>query len=128
MTTPRRSCQVRRIYDPPAPEDGTRVLVDRIWPRGVSKERAHLDEWCKEIAPSAELRKWYHHEPALFEEFARRYREELTEPTRAAALERLRELAKKRTLTLLTATTKSGISEAALLADLIASKEPSRNT
>jgi uncharacterized protein YeaO (DUF488 family) len=126
MTPRRKNCQVRRIYDPPAPEDGTRVLVDRIWPRGVSKAQAHLDEWCAEIAPSAELRKWYHHDPALFEEFARRYREELTEPARAAALEHLRELAKKQPLTLVTASTKAGISEAALLADLIAPKKRSR--
>ncbi|MGH3578943.1 MAG: DUF488 domain-containing protein, partial [Mycobacterium sp.] len=62
--SPRRNVQVRRIYDPPAPDDGIRVLVDRIWPRGVSKGRAQLDEWCKEIAPSTELRKWYHHDPA----------------------------------------------------------------
>ncbi|MGH3524709.1 MAG: DUF488 domain-containing protein [Mycobacterium sp.] len=125
--SPRRNVQVRRIYDPPAPDDGIRVLVDRIWPRGVSKDRAQLDEWCKEIAPSTELRKWYHHDPALFEEFARRYREELTEPAHAAALEHLRELAKKQTLTLLTATTHAEISEAALLADLIASRKRSRN-
>lgn len=118
MTT-RRNVQVRRIYDPVAPEDGIRVLVDRIWPRGVSKARAQLDEWCKEIAPSTELRKWYHHDPALFEEFARRYCEELTEPVQGAALEHLRELAKKQTLTLLTATANAEISEAALLADLI---------
>ncbi|MGH3536144.1 MAG: DUF488 domain-containing protein [Pseudonocardiaceae bacterium] len=125
--SPRRNVQVRRIYDPPAPDDGIRVLVDRIWPRGVSKGRAQLDEWCKEIAPSTELRKWYHHDPALFEEFARRYRDELTEPVHAAALEHLRELAKKQTLTLLTATTHAEISEAALLAGLVASRKRLRN-
>ena len=82
--TQRRNVKARRIYDPALPEDGTRVLVDRIWPRGVSKARAQLDEWCKDIAPSTELRKWYSHDPALFEEFARRYRDELSESTRAA--------------------------------------------
>lgn len=73
MTT--QTVRVRRIYDEPTPADGTRVLVDRIWPRGMTRARAHLDQWCKEIAPSTELRKWYHHDPARFEEFTRRYRE-----------------------------------------------------
>jgi uncharacterized protein YeaO (DUF488 family) len=119
--TQRRNVKARRIYDPALPEDGTRALVDRIWPRGVSKARAHLDEWCKDIAPSTELRKWYSHDPALFEEFARRYRDELSESTRAAALAHLRDLAKKRTLTLLTATKSADLSEAAVLADLVGS-------
>lgn len=118
----RRNAKARRIYDPVLPEDGTRVLVDRIWPRGVSKTRAHLDEWCKDIAPSTELRKWYSHDPALFEEFVRRYRDELTEPTRAAALSHLHDLAKERTLTLLTATKNVDLSEAAVLADLVGSQ------
>ncbi len=65
--------QVRRAYEDPAQGDGTRVLVDRIWPRGLTKARAALDEWCKEIAPSTELRKWYGHDPQRFEEFGRRY-------------------------------------------------------
>jgi uncharacterized protein YeaO (DUF488 family) len=68
--------QVRRAYEDPAQGDGTRVLVDRIWPRGLTKARAALDEWCKEIAPSTELRKWYGHDPERFEEFGRRYRAE----------------------------------------------------
>ncbi|MGH7290305.1 MAG: DUF488 domain-containing protein [Myxococcota bacterium] len=116
-----RNVQVRRIYEDPAPSDGIRVLVDRIWPRGVSKARAHLDEWCKDIAPSAELRTWYHHDPKLFEEFADRYRVELIEPGRAALLVHLRHLAERQMLTLLTATRAADISEAAVLADLIAS-------
>lgn len=124
--TQRRNVKARRIYDPALPEDGTRVLVDRIWPRGVSKARAQLDEWCKDIAPSTELRKWYSHDPALFEEFARRYRDELSESTRAAALAHLHDLAQKRTLTLLTATKNADLSEAAVLADLVVSgKRPS---
>ena len=85
--------QVRRVYDIRLPGDGTRVLVDRIWPRGMTKERASLDEWCKQIAPSTELRKWYGHDPARFEEFTRRYSEELTEPERAEALAQLRGVA-----------------------------------
>jgi uncharacterized protein YeaO (DUF488 family) len=111
--------RVRRVYDEPAPEDGIRVLVDRIWPRGLSKAKAELNEWCKEIAPSTALRKWYGHDPSKFEEFSRRYRLELTEPDRASALHRLRDLADRQPLTLLTATKQSNISEAAVLADLL---------
>ncbi|NEW37553.1 DUF488 domain-containing protein [Nocardia cyriacigeorgica] len=111
--------QIRRIYDDPAPDDGTRVLVDRLWPRGMSKERAHLDEWCKQIAPSTELRKWYDHEPARFNEFSRRYRAELSDSECAAELDHLRDLAARRMLTLLTATKDIEISEAAVLADLV---------
>jgi uncharacterized protein YeaO (DUF488 family) len=119
--TQRRNVKARRIYDPALPEDGARVLVDRIWPRGVSKARAQLDEWCKDIAPSTELRKWYSHDPALFEEFAHRYRDELSEPARAAAFAHLHDLAKQGTLTLLTATKNADLSEAAVLADLVGS-------
>jgi uncharacterized protein YeaO (DUF488 family) len=114
--------QVRRVYDPPQPDDGQRVLVDRLWPRGLSKERARLDDWCKEIAPSTELRKWYDHDPDRYAEFARRYRAELGDPARAAALAHLRELAGHGQLTLLTATRRSDISEAAVLADLLAQR------
>ena len=64
--------QVRRAYEEPTPGDGTRVLVDRLWPRGLSKEKADLDEWCKSVAPSTALRKWYDHDPERFEEFTRR--------------------------------------------------------
>jgi uncharacterized protein YeaO (DUF488 family) len=111
--------QVRRVYDPPDPDDGQRVLVDRLWPRGLSKERARLDDWCKEIAPSNELRKWYGHDPDRYAEFARRYRAELGDPERAAALAHLRELAGNGRLTLLTATKRSDISEATVLAGLL---------
>jgi uncharacterized protein YeaO (DUF488 family) len=119
---------VRRVYDDPSPADGTRVLVDRLWPRGVSKARARLDEWCKEIAPSTELRKWYHHDPVRFEEFTRRYREELTEAAHAAAIKHLLELAKRGTLTLLTATTDVDRSEAAVLSDLLSSRRADGKT
>lgn len=111
--------KVGRAYDRVARGDGARVLVDRIWPRGLSKERADLDEWCKVVAPSTQLRKWYHHDPARFEEFARRYRVELEDPERAQALAHLRELATHRNLTLLTATKQANISEAAVLAVLL---------
>lgn len=69
--------ELKRVYEPAATGDGFRVLVDRIWPRGVSKEKAHLDLWDRDVAPSDELRKWFNHEPSRYEEFRRRYREEL---------------------------------------------------
>jgi uncharacterized protein YeaO (DUF488 family) len=90
---------IRRIYEPPGKEDGLRVLVDRLWPRGVSKEDAALDLWLKDVAPSPELRTWFGHEPDRFEEFSIRYRAELeTNP----ALDRLLDMAREaETVTLL---------------------------
>jgi uncharacterized protein YeaO (DUF488 family) len=85
----------------------------------MTKEKADLDEWCKQVAPSDELRKWYKHAPERFEEFSRRYQQELTDPTRAQALAHLRELAKGTTLTLLTASRAVDISEATVLAALL---------
>jgi uncharacterized protein YeaO (DUF488 family) len=111
--------QVRRVYEEPDQGDGTRVLVDRIWPRGLSKAKAALDEWCKNVAPSTELRTWYGHDPDRFEEFSRRYQQELRDPQRAEALAHLRGLAGDRQLTLLTATRRADISEAAVLAALL---------
>jgi uncharacterized protein YeaO (DUF488 family) len=111
--------QVGRVYDQREPEDGARVLVDRLWPRGLTKNQADLDEWCKQVAPSAALRSWYGHDPHRFEEFGRRYRAELEEPERAQGLQHLRELAQHRTLTLLTATRHAETSEAVVLADLL---------
>jgi uncharacterized protein YeaO (DUF488 family) len=111
--------QVRRAYEESQPGDGTRVLVDRIWPRGLTKAKAALDEWCKDVAPSDELRKWYGHDPGRFEEFTRRYRLELQGPRQAEALAHLRGLAQMRQLTLLTGTRRPEISEAAVLAALL---------
>lgn len=111
--------RVARVYDEPRRTDGTRVLVDRLWPRGLSKEKAHLDEWCRSVAPSSSLRQWYAHDPDRFDEFARRYRAELDETERAEAVRHLRELAQQGALTLLTATKRADISEAAVLADLL---------
>lgn len=110
---------VGRAYDERERGDGTRVLVDRIWPRGLSKDEADFDEWCKEIAPSTELRKWYGHDPERFDEFTTRYREELKEPERAEVLEHLRALARNGNLTLITASKASDISQAAVLAEVI---------
>jgi uncharacterized protein YeaO (DUF488 family) len=111
--------QVRRAYDPAERDDGQRVLVDRLWPRGLSKERADLTEWCKEVAPSAELRQWYGHDPDRYDEFARLYRAELDDPDHAAAFTHLKEMAGHGRLTLLTGTKRSDISEATVLADLL---------
>ncbi|MBS1675068.1 MAG: DUF488 family protein [Actinobacteria bacterium] len=111
--------RVRRIYDEPESTDGKRVLVDRLWPRGVSKERAALFEWLKEVAPSTELREWYRHDPEKFAEFAERYAAELTAPPAADAFETLRDLAKDATVTLLTASKRADISEATVLRDLL---------
>jgi uncharacterized protein YeaO (DUF488 family) len=111
--------RVRRVYEAPSPQDGTRVLVDRIWPRGLRKDAARLDDWAKDVAPSTELRTWYRHDPAKFAEFRRRYTAELAEPGRREALDRLRALAANGPVTLLTATREPGLSEAAVLADLL---------
>lgn len=111
--------RVRRVYDPVEDDGGQRVLVDRLWPRGLSRSKARIDEWCKDVAPSTELREWYGHDPAKYDEFARRYRGELDDPVRAAALGQLRELSGSGTLTLLTATKDFAISQAAVLAELL---------
>lgn len=119
MARKQHDVRVRRAYDPPEDNDGTRVLVDRIWPRGLSKEKAHFDRWCKEVAPSTELRTWYKHDPEKFTEFEARYHAELAAPEAAAALDELRELADRGQLTLITASKRSDISQARVLADLI---------
>jgi uncharacterized protein YeaO (DUF488 family) len=109
--------RVRRVYDPPDPADGHRVLVDRLWPRGLAKSAAAVDEWLRVIAPSDELRRWYGHEVGKFAAFRKRYGAELRAPERADALAHLRELAGSGTLTLLTATRDVEHSQAAVLAE-----------
>jgi uncharacterized protein YeaO (DUF488 family) len=113
------SIRVRRVYDPPDPDDEARVLVDRIWPRGLRKDAARLDVWAKDVAPSTELRTWYQHDPAKFDEFRRRYTAELAQPGPSEALARLRALAAQRPVTLLTATRDVGLSQAAVLAEIL---------
>lgn len=115
MGKSRGEIRVARIYEDPSADDGTRILVDRLWPRGVSKEAARLDDWCKEVAPSDELRRWYGHDPERFEEFAARYRGELAEGEQAEALARIAARAEAGTVTLLTATKEPEISQAAVL-------------
>jgi uncharacterized protein YeaO (DUF488 family) len=102
MTTqsmPASHVKLKRVYDPVSPEDGVRVLVDRLWPRGLKKAHAAIDRWAKDIAPSTELRQWFGHDPQRWPEFRRRYIEELRQ--HAELLEELRSLARERPLTLL---------------------------
>lgn len=117
--TRRLDIRLGRIYDVPGADDGFRVLVDRLWPRGVSKVRADLDEWCAAVAPSDALRKWYGHLPERFEEFESRYLNELEDPRRAASVGHLRAMASRGRLTLLTATRDVEASQAAVLAGLL---------
>jgi len=112
--------RIGRVYDPPSADDGARVLVDRIWPRGLRKDAARLDEWAKDVAPSTELRTWYGHDPAKFDEFRRHYVAELAAPGQCEALARLRARAANGPVTLLTATRELDISQAAVLAGLLA--------
>jgi len=110
---------LKRVYDEPEPGDGTRVLVERLWPRGLSKERAHVDLWLKEIAPSRELRTWFGHDPVKFAEFRRRYKTELASETGQAALAQLRELAKQGPVTLVFAVHDTQHNNAVVLRDLL---------
>lgn len=91
--------KLKRVYEAPSKEDGYRILVDRLWPRGQRKDTAQLDEWNKDIAPSPALRKWFDHQPARFEAFSAQYREELA--TKTDDLGRLRDIAKTKRVTLL---------------------------
>jgi uncharacterized protein YeaO (DUF488 family) len=111
--------RLRRVYDDLVPDDGVRVLVDRVWPRGLTKAAVHLDEWATDIAPSTPLRRWYGHRPERFTEFRRRYLIELRDGQPAATVLRLRKLADTRTVTLLTATKDVEFSHAAVLIDLL---------
>lgn len=117
----RSRVRVRRIYDEPESADGTRVLVDRVWPRGMRKDAAELDEWCKQVAPSTELRKWYGHDEQLFDRFAESYRGELADEERAEVFEHLRSLSRSGPLTLLTASKQVDISHAEVLRELLGS-------
>ncbi|CAL9355154.1 DUF488 domain-containing protein [Streptomyces sp. enrichment culture] len=113
------SVRVRRIYEPPEPDDGVRILVDRLWPRGISKDAAHVDEWPKALTPSTELRRWYHAGEGSYEEFARRYEAELAAPEAAELLDGVRRSAQKGAVTLLTASKEPEHSHAAVLARLL---------
>ena len=122
-----KSVKYRRIYDEPSSMDGLRILVDRIWPRGVRKEDAHIDDWMRDIAPSSELRQWYGHDPDRYAEFRRRYLAELREPAGRAAVERLRDFAGQRTMTLLTAARDIEHSQASVLAHWLNESDRARS-
>ncbi|MET7394329.1 DUF488 family protein [Dactylosporangium sp. NPDC005572] len=115
--------RTRRIYDDPQGGDGRRVLVDRVWPRGLRKDADRFDEWLREVAPSTELRRWYGHRPERFAEFRKRYEGELSAPERQEALGHLRDLAQARPVTLLTATRDLEHSHAAVLAGVLGEGE-----
>ncbi|GGR14854.1 hypothetical protein GCM10010497_16400 [Streptomyces cinereoruber] len=115
--------RVRRVYGTPSPDDGVRVLVDRLRPRGLAKADAHVDEWPKALTPSTELRHWYHGPEGAYEEFRRRYGAELAAPAAAEALASLKDLATRQTVTLLTATKDPSTSHAAVLREEIEGAE-----
>lgn len=109
--------RIRRIYEPVSPDDGTRVLVDRVWPRGVRKADAALDLWAKDVTPSTDLRKWFGHDPARFDDFAAAYRNELD--ARPEAVAELVELAREGDLTLLYAARDPDCNHARVLAEYL---------
>lgn len=114
---PARNVKLKRIYEPALVEDGTRVLVDRLWPRGVSKDRAALSNWCRDVAPSTSLRKWFGHEPTHWDEFRERYKAELKRNIEPVAALRL--LAKQGPLTLVFGARDEIHNEAVVLRDFL---------
>jgi uncharacterized protein YeaO (DUF488 family) len=111
------SLRLKRAYEPPEASEGYRVLIDRLWPRGVSKEEARLDEWARELAPSSELRRWFGHDPAKFDEFRRRYRQELD--AHDEKLRDLRRRARNGRLTLVYGARDSEHNDAVVLAEML---------
>ncbi len=109
--------KIKRIYDQPSASDGTRVLVDRLWPRGLTKEKARLDDWMKEIAPSDELRKWFGHDEEKWQEFKRRYKSELE--TKTDLIQKLKSASKKGTVTLLFSAKDEENNNAAVLKEVL---------
>jgi uncharacterized protein YeaO (DUF488 family) len=112
--------RLKRAYESPAPYDGYRVLIDRLWPRGVSREKARLDEWARELAPSTELRRWFGHDPARFSEFRRRYIEQLA--TQEEKLQELRRRARSGTLTLVYGARDTEHNDAVVLEEILRSR------
>lgn len=109
--------RIKRVYDEPTPEDGKRILVDRLWPRGITKDKARIDEWLKEVAPSDGLRQWFGHDPARWDEFRERYRRELD--AKAELLDGLRKLVAGGTVTLLFAAKDEKHNNAVVLKDIL---------
>jgi uncharacterized protein YeaO (DUF488 family) len=109
--------RLKRAYEPATAADGYRILIDRLWPRGVSREEARLDEWARELAPSAELRRWFAHDPARFDEFRRRYNEELA--AQDPKLRDLRRRAREGRLTLVYGARDTEHNDAVVLAEIL---------
>jgi len=114
---PGANVKLKRAYEPPAATDGTRILIDRLWPRGISKKKAALDQWMKEIAPSTKLRKWFGHDPARWGEFRRRYAVEVHD--NAALLDQLRSFARRGPITLVYSAHDELHNDAVVLRDLV---------
>jgi uncharacterized protein YeaO (DUF488 family) len=114
---------IKRVYDAPAPSDGKRILVDRLWPRGLKKTDAALDDWMKDVAPSVPLRLWFDHDPQRFAEFGRKYKVELTSNP---ALTKLRELGQAKRVTLLYAAHDPKVNHAVVLQSVLQAKSPLR--
>ena len=117
MRISRHNIQLKRAYEKPTPEDGTRILVDRLWPRGLSKKKAGIAQWLKTIAPSTELRKWFAHDPGRWKEFRRRYTAELQD--HAEELDEIRRLARRNRITLVYAARDELHNEAVVLRDVL---------
>jgi len=109
--------KIKRVYDQVSPDDGRRILVDRLWPRGIKKADAAIDEWLKDIAPSTDLRKWYSHDPAKWGGFKKRYKMELKD--KMGIIDRLREESKRLTITLLFSAKATELNNAAALKEFI---------
>ncbi len=116
------SVAIKRVYEKPGPRDGHRVLIDGLWPRGMSKEKLAVEQWMRAIAPSAKLRSWYGHKPERWEEFRRRYREELGKAPRKELLEELVARARKEKVTLVFSARDAERANATVLAELIQEK------
>jgi uncharacterized protein YeaO (DUF488 family) len=115
-----KTIHIKRVYDDKSKDDGYRVLIDRLWPRGVSKKDAHFDEWLKELAPSTELRKWFDHKPERFDEFRKRYKEELQ--SHKDDLDKLRSKTKSKRLTLLFAAKDTEMNNAVVVKEVLEEK------
>jgi uncharacterized protein YeaO (DUF488 family) len=116
--------RLKRVYEPAASSDGYRILIDRLWPRGVSRGKADLDEWDRELAPSTELRQWFGHEPSRFEEFRRRYQDELRH--QRSRIAELRGRARKGTLTLVYSARDAEHNDAVVLGEVLRRGLPKR--
>lgn len=111
--------KIKRAYAEKGPEDGKRILVDRLWPRGVNRQKAGIDEWRKEIAPTTELRQWFAHQPEKWSEFQKQYKEELLAPDKTEELNRIARIAKNQDVTLVYAAKDTQHNNARVLMDII---------